>query len=166
MAKFTVRGDKEINRNFRRTVSALNSAFMSSMMKGAFDPMKDQTKENARTLRNFPGKHSSFFPQPTGAPPGGHLDQGVAVAKFKSRGPLVQEYWLGFNKRARKIAHLVEYGTAPHYQPNFKGGFHHPGAAAQPFFRPAFESTKNEVVAEVSKRTWARIAGSLVGAKR
>lgn len=166
MAKFIVRGDKEINRNFRRTVSALNASFMSTMMKEAFDPMKDQTQQNARTLRNFSGKHSSFFPQPSGSPPGGHLDQGLAVRKHKSRGPMVQEYWLGFHKRARKIAHLVEYGTAPHYQPNFKGGFHHPGAAAHPFFRPAFESTKSDVVAEVGRRTWARIAGSLVGARR
>lgn len=41
-----------------------------------------------------------------------------------------------------RVAHLVEFGTAPHVV----DGKLHPGAAAAPFLRPAFEETKDEVV--------------------
>jgi HK97 gp10 family phage protein len=41
-------------------------------------------------------------------------------------------------------AHLVEFGTAPHFEP--KINHMHPGADPKPFMRPAFEETKEEVV--------------------
>ena len=41
-------------------------------------------------------------------------------------------------------AHLVELGTAPHFQPELNRM--HPGAAAKPFLRPAFEEKKDEAV--------------------
>lgn len=41
-----------------------------------------------------------------------------------------------------RVAHLVEFGTAPH----MVGDKLHPGAAAAPFLRPAFEETKDEVI--------------------
>lgn len=166
MANMTVRGDKEIIDNLRRTTRSISGSFLSKAMNEALKPMKDQTQQNAKALRNYAGKYSTFFPQPTGAPPGGHLDQGLAIADVKNLGPLRREKWLGFRKRARKVAHLVEYGTAPHYQPNFKGGFFHPGAAAHPFFRPAFESTKGDVVDHMGNAIWRRISGSIVGAGR
>ncbi|MVN78923.1 hypothetical protein GO988_21550 [Hymenobacter sp. HMF4947] len=55
--------------------------------------------------------------------------------------------------------HLVEYGTAPHIiRAKAAGGHlhlrgnvfveevHHPGAAAKPFMRPAFDSKKDEAI--------------------
>lgn len=41
-------------------------------------------------------------------------------------------------------AHLVELGTAPHFQLELNRM--HPGAAAKPFLRPAFEEKKDEAV--------------------
>lgn len=41
-----------------------------------------------------------------------------------------------------RVAHLVEYGTAPHEI----DGKHHPGADPQPFLTPAFEATGAEVL--------------------
>lgn len=50
-------------------------------------------------------------------------------------------------------AHLVEFGTAPHYIPLRKSqrrglnrGVKHPGAKAKPFLRPAFDSKKDEAI--------------------
>lgn len=37
-------------------------------------------------------------------------------------------------------AHLVEFGTRPHFQPNRFGGIMHPGARPKPFMRPAAET--------------------------
>jgi HK97 gp10 family phage protein len=41
--------------------------------------------------------------------------------------------------RPASYAHFVEFGTAPHWQPNRFGGIMHPGARPKPFLRPAFE---------------------------
>lgn len=60
----------------------------------------------------------------------------------------------GFEKGGRKpvkYAHLVEFGTAPHFQP--KRGVQHPGAKPTPFMGPAYLQTREEVV----KRFGARI---------
>lgn len=161
-ARATVRGDKEIIANIRRAQRSVGGSFMTSAMREALEPMKEKTEENARPLRNFVGKYSDFFPQPTKARKGGHLDQGVVVAVRENKSALRKVLWVSFRKRARKLAHLVEFGTAPHFQPNFKGGFQHPGAEPHPFFRPAYESTKGDVVMSLAKKTWAQISGSII----
>ena len=48
------------------------------------------------------------------------------------------------SRRPVKYAHLVEFGTAPHFQPG--RGVVHPGTAPHPFMTPAYHSTKAEVV--------------------
>jgi HK97 gp10 family phage protein len=42
----------------------------------------------------------------------------------------------------RRYAHLVEFGTKPHMVGGRAGSALHPGARAQPFLRPAFETRK------------------------
>lgn len=51
------------------------------------------------------------------------------------------------------LGHLLEFGTAPHWQPRRQRM--HPGAQPFPHWRPAFEMTKGQVV--------ARLGRSLVG---
>lgn len=65
---------------------------------------------------------------------------------------------IGATGKAIPIAHLVEFGTAPHWQPNRH--VMHPGARPKPFLRPAFEEMKGEVVA-----VFARELGSLLQAR-
>jgi HK97 gp10 family phage protein len=54
-------------------------------------------------------------------------------------------------------AHLVELGTKPHYQTRKlkhetkKRAFKHPGAKPKPFLRPAFDSKKDEAVANAKQ---------------
>jgi HK97 gp10 family phage protein len=43
------------------------------------------------------------------------------------------------NQKPSSYSHLVEFGTAPHWQPNRFGGIMHPGARPKPFLRPAYE---------------------------
>jgi HK97 gp10 family phage protein len=45
---------------------------------------------------------------------------------------------------AYRSGHLVEFGTAPHFQPELNRM--HPGAAAKPFLRPAFEKNRDQVI--------------------
>lgn len=147
MAKATVTGDKQIIANMRRAYNSVGGATLDKNLKESLEPMRAQTQTNARARRQ---PHS---------PPGGHLDEGVVIAKRETRGSLYRVYWISFAKRARYIAHLVEYGTAPHVQPN--RGIHHPGARPYPFFRPAFEERKQEVVDTVGRNAWAKIKGSI-----
>jgi hypothetical protein len=40
--------------------------------------------------------------------------------------------------RPSRYAHLVNNGVAPHFQPRYRGGFHHPGARPRPFMTIAW----------------------------
>lgn len=146
-ARAIVSGDKEIRANLRAVRAAVGGRTMDADIVTSLEPMREQTAENAYKHR-----------QPHN-PPGGHLDEGVVIAKRNSRGPLYREFWVTFKGRARKLAHLLEFGTAPHPQPN--RGIFHPGARAFPFFRPAFEETKQEVALTLGQRVWGRISGAV-----
>lgn len=60
-------------------------------------------------------------------------------------------------KKHYSLGVLLEFGTAPHFQP--KRGVMHPGAAAFPHMRPAFDQTKGLVVATLGRA----LIGSIVG---
>lgn len=146
-ARAVVRGDKEIRANLRAVGRAVGGREMDAMITRALTPMKEATVAGALQHR-----------QPHN-PPGGHLDQGVVIVKRDSRGSLYRVFWVTFTRRARKLAHLVEFGTAPHAQPN--RGIMHPGARPFPFFRPAFEETKEGVGMSVGASVWTRISSAI-----
>lgn len=65
---------------------------------------------------------------------------GVAEDSQKQNRTLVGPRAGKFKKmRPMSYAHFVEFGTAPHWQPNRFGGIMHPGARPKPFLRPAYE---------------------------
>ena len=151
MAQAVVRGDKEIRANFRAIQKSVGGRALDTNIMQSLQPMKEATIAGALEHR-----------QPHN-PPGGHLDEGVVIVKRDSRGSMFRVYWVTFTKRARYIAHLVEFGTAPHPQPN--RGIMHPGARAFPFFRPAFEETKEGVGKSIGARVWTQISSSIKGSK-
>ena len=53
-------------------------------------------------------------------------------------------------RRPVKYAHLLEFGTAPHYQPG--RGVTHPGSKPEPFLTPAYNATKETVVKRFGER--------------
>lgn len=135
MAKASVRGDRETVANMKALRDSFPPHVIDAGCREALRPMADKTRSNAASLA-----------QPGAAPKGGHLHQGVALAKRDESRRTKRIWWIAFKRRARKTAHLVEFGTAPHWQPNYMGGFMHPGARPKPFFRPAFETTKDESI--------------------
>ena len=76
---------------------------------------------------------------------------GVAPVNLRTSaaGPLA-------GKKHHSIGVLLEWGTAPHFQP--QRGVMHPGAAAFPHMRPAFDQTKGLVVATLGRA----LIGSIV----
>lgn len=147
-------GDKEIRAVLRAMANDMASKQLDAAMVSSLEPMQEATVANALRLR-----------QPGRTPRGGHLDQGVVIApKMRSRAKRI--YWLTFSKRASKIAHLVEFGTAPHWQPNYRGGWMHPGARPKPFARPAFEQNKEETLSRLGRLAWQILRLSMVGGVR
>lgn len=135
--RMMIRGDKELRATLRR-LSNLQKNSVNEAMQDALEPMKTATENNAMRLR-----------QP-GSPVGGHLDQGVISVYLPQISTRTRNvWWLSFTKRARKIAHLVEFGTAPHDQP--RRGIRHPGARPKPFFRPAYDATKNATLIRLGR---------------
>lgn len=130
----------------------------------ALQPMLTKIRNNAMALRD---PHTAD---------GDHLDQGLAIQRVDGRSVTLGSiagraatvttpvYWLGFvTRRTKNIAHLVEFGTAPHYQPHRK--IMHPGAVAKPFFTNGFASTRDAVIGECARLFQAAIAGFGVGGK-
>ncbi len=146
MARAVVRGDRRLSSNLRSIGAAFTAAEMDEICRKTLAPMRDRAEVNALALRDF-----------THTPPGGHLDEGIVIVKQKSSAGF-REFWISFTRRARKLAHLVEFGTAPHWQPHRFGGWMHPGARPKPFFRPAFEAEKNSALGLFAALAWGVIA--------
>lgn len=164
-AKFKLSGDAQLRNNMRRIAGVYNGRAMDVDIEASLEPLRRETEQNAVKARNFDGKYPDFFPQPGNTRKGGHLDDGVVSARIAGSSKR-RVWWVSFTKRARKLAHLVEFGTAPHFQPRFKKGFHHPGARPHPFFRPAFDAQKDNVIATLSRRAWQRISTAAFRTKR
>ncbi|MDO7888285.1 HK97-gp10 family putative phage morphogenesis protein [Hymenobacter cheonanensis] len=91
----------------------------------------------------------------------GDLQKSIGTIPGRGQGKGEQVY-VGPRRGGRYkgyAGHLVEYGTAPHLirakaaggQLHLRGNVfveqvHHPGAAAKPFMRPAFDSKKDEAI--------------------
>jgi HK97 gp10 family phage protein len=145
MFKVKTSGRDKFAANVRRIVEKVESTAIDNVLKEAIEPMRRETRANARALRDVENV----------APKGGHLDQGIAVRKLKTLGRGERGWRLGFIRRARFIAHLVEFGTEPHDQP--QRGVKHPGSRPKPFFRPAFEANKQKALDIVKARSWVEI---------
>lgn len=64
------------------------------------------------------------------------------------------------------VAHLVEFGTAPHVNGGKFKGSHHPGTAPQPFMRPAWDGQKQAVLDSLIDDMRAEIAKVVARAAR
>lgn len=73
----------------------------------------------------------------------GVLYRSMRIRKLKSS-TSVSNWVVAATGRGIGIAHLVEGGTRPHWQP--KRGVMHPGAKAYPFLEPAFFAYDDDVV--------------------
>lgn len=140
MARDVLSGDKALI----RTIGAVQQDYrlrVDPIAMEALEPMREEVQILARFRR-----------QPGNRPPGGHLDEGIVKRKISGGSGAVRVFWISLANRARLIGHLVEFGTAPHFQP--RRNRMHPGARPFPFFTPGYESEKNNVVRKISELTW------------
>lgn len=157
--KSGVSGDKELVAALRELAKGPTEAEIDRAAIAAMNPMLTKTIEGLKRNRNYVGKYPNF-PQPKVPRSGGHVDQGMVVRKGKS-GKSKKVYRLGATRRARYLLHLVEFGTAPHFQPNFKGGFMHPGARAEPVLLPTFDQERGKVPEAFGRLIWSSMSAKI-----
>lgn len=122
-------GARQLNQTLKDIVPGLNTPIQQAQRK-AMRPMlraaKAKLKANGSYLTGELYRLLSIIRDRTAS----KANPTMIVGPDKSKGP-------GYRK-----AHLVEFGTSPH--PIGEGM--HPGQAAAPFMRPAFEETKDEMI--------------------
>lgn len=132
MVKIT--GVQTVLGNLREAGQIPKGRILDGMIKEALEPMRNAI--NARAPRRI-------------------LKGTARSALHEGRSPSRRIWWIAFVEPGRRVAHLIELGTAPHSLA--KGASrrknimqdvppHHPGDPPDPFMRPAFEETGEEVV--------------------
>lgn len=131
MARSSVTGGPELRAALKALRSAL-SAPLNEASKRAMEPMAEEAK--ALLKRN-------------GSVQSGRLYRIITVVRNRKRSSALRPvYEVGpdGSDPAYREAHLVEFGTAPHFQPELNRM--HPGARPKPFMRSAFEQNKEGAV--------------------
>lgn len=119
-----VRGGRETAAVLRGMARAITPAQVDRAHRAALAPM--QAAARAEFMAN------------------GSYKTGVLPREFVIVKTASLEHRLGCVGMAAKLMHLIEFGTAPHFQPG--RGRMHPGAAPKPAFRPAFEQTRDDAL--------------------
>jgi hypothetical protein len=132
MARSQVKGASEIN----RAINAMSRGVTPAEVRKAHDTALKPMQANARQTFTANG---SFVT--------GVIPRSIVIAHTAPN-----ETKIGLVGNGAKLGHFIEFGTAPHYQPQRRQ--EHPGATPKPFLRPAFENTNQESL---------RIAGGAYG---
>lgn len=165
MARDYVTGDKELAKALRAMARGPSAREIDGMATRSSDGLVSDVRARLRAHRNFPSKYSSFFPKQRGKF-SDHLDKTIVFRKDAVRGK-ERSYRIGATRRGRRLLHLVEFGTASHWQGNLGGGFMHPGASPSPTITPAYEAGHAAVIREFGfeMADWLQRAGSAQGLK-
>lgn len=150
-----VYGDAQVIANLR-TLADVQNGTLTSSGRAALKPMQAAAKDGAKQFRNYVGKWPDW-PQPTSGLQ--HLDQGIVIRVAKNNTKGFAQIFLGAARRAARIWHLLEFGTAPHWQPNRQRM--HPGARAHPTLRPAFEAHKDSAVRIFGETIFAKLIAKI-----
>jgi HK97 gp10 family phage protein len=132
--KSTVTGDRQIARNLRE-LQRLVLRPVGEAQRFALAPVLSAAKANVRTM---------------GIEDTGELRRSLTVKKDGKAPKMKPTYVLGprSDSPAVRYAHLVEFGTDPHWV----NGGRHPGASPKPFLTNAFESKKKEAIDRFGKK--------------
>lgn len=130
MSKVT--GYRETARAIRR-VAQFPRKVVGSASRKALTPMLAKTRANLKKNKSYKR---------------GVLSRSMKIRALKSSTSLSQ-WVIAATGRGVGIAHLVEAGTRPHWQP--KRRQMHPGARAKPFLEPAYFEHDDQVVTIMTK---------------
>lgn len=151
-----VTGSREVVAALRELASGIDIPAIDAAAVQSLEPMLESTVSKVRQNRNYPGKYPGF-PDPSTPRKGGFVDKNIVIRK-DGGSKTKRSYRISAKGRARYIIHLLEFGTAPHFQPNFKGGFAHPGASPRPAMVPSYEEHKDDVPSRFGQAIWQSLS--------
>lgn len=157
-----VSGDDEVVRALMELAKGPTVGEIDRSAIASLKPMEKAAKARVRANRNYDGKYPGF-PQPD--PGRDFVDRGI-VSRRIGGSKVKREYRMGARGRARRVLHLLEFGTAPHWQENFRGGFMHPGARPKPAMVPAYEEGKGDIPELFGRELWLYIHAKAVALGR
>lgn len=124
MASGGVRGAAETVRVLRALARGVPEQQLRDIRHQALEPMQDSARDHFRANGSYVS---------------GVIPADIVIADTKPG-----QTSLGMTGQGAKLGHLIEFGTAPHEQPN--RGTYHPGAEPKPFMRPAFDDERDNVL--------------------
>lgn len=139
MSRSGVAGAKSTARNIRRLPSTIRTP-VSQASRYALQPILAASKVNLRA--NDSVKR-------------GVLIRNMKIRQKPGRRRSLVDTVVTATGKAIPIAHLVEFGTEPHWQP--KRGVMHPGADPKPFLTPAYVDHEDEAIKRFGKNVGPRI---------
>ncbi len=139
----SVVGAEELSRNLKALGKSIGARHIDPAMRAALKPILKTAKEKAIPRRQA---HTTN---------GEHLDQNLVIVPGEMQSSTRRVQRVSATGRAMKIAHLVELGTLPHWQPN--RGIMHPGARPYPFLRPAVDEHADETIVLPGKELCKRV---------
>ncbi len=125
---FVIRGAKELAAAFEELGRTFGGAALDPALRKGLTMIKQAAQDNLRQNASVQAH----------TPPGVRLVNSMQIVKQSGRASAQPMFRLGFVGRGRHIAHFVEFGTKPHWQPRRRS--FHPGARPFPFLRPAFDT--------------------------
>ena len=128
MAYGGVKGGAAISAALRNLGAGVTEPRMRAIRRKALEPMQADARDNFKSNGSYV---SGVIP-------------GDIVIADTGQG----QTSLGMTGMGAKLGHIVEFGSAPHEQPNRHT--YHPGAEPKPFMRPAFESRRSQTIKSVS----------------
>lgn len=134
MKPLRVEGARQTELNLMQLSRGMAGTAVSASMRKGVNALKKGAEGRYRQIRD-----------PETAP-GKHVDQNLAIERQKGRSRLDPSYKMGgkVGTRSASVLHLIENGTAPHYQP--KRGIMHPGARPNPIMEHTFRSDGPRVI--------------------
>lgn len=146
-------GDRPLLANLKAQSQGPTMRELDGACEYALVPLRDETNQRA--------------PRPS-------LKGTAVIRKVKSESRFRRVFWVSFVGMGRRVAHLVELGTAPHSLA--KGASRRknllqdvppfsPGTAPEPFMRPAFEGSKDAVFRRMGDALWKIVTSKIAGLK-
>ncbi len=146
-----VTGDKEVAAVFRALAKAPTAAVRRKARQDALKPVKESAR--AKLYSNGSVETAALATALIVSENLKNKDSSIVAVKRGKRGKK--------NRNPVRYAHLVEWGTAPHWQPNRFGGIMHPGARPFPFMRPALEQHRDSAAKAYFVNIWTAIVKSV-----
>lgn len=145
--KFT--GLDEVERKLQRLPEKLRRKYLKKVLGGAAETFQEEAVRRVPKRKPVSG-WMAFIEDPGGGGPSlkDNITYKVTVGKNKSSARV------GVDFKKVHHAHLVEFGTRPHWIPiakdrSGKKGWQHPGSQKHPFMRPAFDAKAPSVLSRV-----------------